>query len=112
MDVGLSSPLDWRRAKYDGVWELPALGAVTAPTAVLIRPDGHVAWDALTTWFGPPTAAQRTGFRFSQSVHSAVMLVVGLLDRLGTPGGKTRCRELLMIAVQKTSSLPKCLRRN
>jgi len=54
-------------AKYDGVWELPPLGAVTAPTAVLIRPDGHVAWvgdrhplglpDALTTWFGPPTAA-------------------------------------------------------
>jgi 2-polyprenyl-6-methoxyphenol hydroxylase-like FAD-dependent oxidoreductase len=54
-------------AKYDGAWELPAIGAVTAPTAVLIRPDGHVAWvgdltqpglaDALTTWFGPPTAA-------------------------------------------------------
>jgi 2-polyprenyl-6-methoxyphenol hydroxylase-like FAD-dependent oxidoreductase len=51
-------------AKYDGTWELPALGAVTAPTAVLIRPDGYVAWvgdltqhglvDALTTWFGPP----------------------------------------------------------
>ena len=50
-------------AKYDGVWELPALGAVTAPTAVLIRPDGYVAWvgvetqvglvEALTTWFGP-----------------------------------------------------------
>jgi 2-polyprenyl-6-methoxyphenol hydroxylase-like FAD-dependent oxidoreductase len=54
-------------AKYVGKWELPALGAVTAPTAVLIRPDGYVAWvgdltqlglaDALTTWFGPPTAA-------------------------------------------------------
>jgi 3-(3-hydroxy-phenyl)propionate hydroxylase len=54
-------------AKYVGTWELPALGAVTAPTAVLIRPDGYVAWvgegiqlglaDALTTWFGPPTAA-------------------------------------------------------
>ncbi len=54
-------------AKYVGTWELPALGAVTAPTAVLIRPDGHVAWvgdltqlglaDALTTWFGPPSAA-------------------------------------------------------
>jgi len=54
-------------ADYDGVWELPVLGAVTAPTAVLIRPDGYVAWvgdgrhaglrDALTTWFGPPTAA-------------------------------------------------------
>jgi 2-polyprenyl-6-methoxyphenol hydroxylase-like FAD-dependent oxidoreductase len=51
-------------AKYAGVWELPVLGAVTAPTAVLIRPDGHVAWvgdgtdaglrDALTTWFGSP----------------------------------------------------------
>ncbi|MGH3951214.1 MAG: FAD-dependent monooxygenase [Pseudonocardiaceae bacterium] len=54
-------------AKYAGPWELPALGAVTAPTGVLIRPDGYVAWvgdpthlglpDALTTWFGPPTAA-------------------------------------------------------
>jgi hypothetical protein len=54
-------------AKYVGTWELPALGAVTAPTAVLIRPDGYVAWvgdltqlglaDALTAWFGPPTGA-------------------------------------------------------
>jgi len=54
-------------AKYSGTWELPALGPVTAPTAVLIRPDGYVAWvgdltqlglaDALTTWFGPPAAA-------------------------------------------------------
>jgi hypothetical protein len=62
-------------AKYDGAWELPVLGAVTAPVAVLIRPDGHVAWvgnrhpvglsDALTTWFGPPTAAQRANVRFS-----------------------------------------------
>jgi 2-polyprenyl-6-methoxyphenol hydroxylase-like FAD-dependent oxidoreductase len=49
-------------AKYVGVWELPVLGLVTAPTAVLIRPDGYVAWagdltqpglaDVLTTWFG------------------------------------------------------------
>ncbi len=31
-------------ATYAGPWELPALGAVTAPTAVLIRPDGYVAW--------------------------------------------------------------------
>jgi 2-polyprenyl-6-methoxyphenol hydroxylase-like FAD-dependent oxidoreductase len=54
-------------AEYAGPWELPALGAVAAPTAVLIRPDGYVAWvgdltqlglvDALTTWFGPPAAA-------------------------------------------------------
>jgi 3-(3-hydroxy-phenyl)propionate hydroxylase len=53
-------------AEYVGKWELPALGPVPAPTAVLIRPDGYVAWvgdlnqqglaDALTTWFGPPTA--------------------------------------------------------
>jgi 3-(3-hydroxy-phenyl)propionate hydroxylase len=50
-------------ARYAGTWELPVLGAVTAPTAVLMRPDGYVAWvgegtqqglaDALTTWFGP-----------------------------------------------------------
>jgi 2-polyprenyl-6-methoxyphenol hydroxylase-like FAD-dependent oxidoreductase len=54
-------------AEYAGTWELPVLGAVSAPAAVLIRPDGHVAWagdpgepglaDALTTWFGPPAAA-------------------------------------------------------
>ncbi len=50
-------------AWYVGTWELPALGPVTAPTAVLIRPDGYVAWvgdlaepglaDAMTRWFGP-----------------------------------------------------------
>jgi 2-polyprenyl-6-methoxyphenol hydroxylase-like FAD-dependent oxidoreductase len=49
-------------AKYDGTWVLPVIGAVTAPAAVLIRPDGYVAWvgdgtpvglvHALTTWFG------------------------------------------------------------
>jgi 2-polyprenyl-6-methoxyphenol hydroxylase-like FAD-dependent oxidoreductase len=54
-------------AEYVGLWELPVLGAVSAPTAVLIRPDGYIAWvgesadpglpDALTTWFGPPTTA-------------------------------------------------------
>jgi 2-polyprenyl-6-methoxyphenol hydroxylase-like FAD-dependent oxidoreductase len=31
-------------AKYAGPWQLPALGEVAAPAAVLIRPDGHVAW--------------------------------------------------------------------
>jgi 3-(3-hydroxy-phenyl)propionate hydroxylase len=54
-------------AKYAGTWELSVLGTVTAPAAVLIRPDGYVAWigdqtqlglaDALATWFGPPVAA-------------------------------------------------------
>lgn len=61
-------------AKYHGEWELPALGVITAPNAVLIRPDGYVAWvgdmaqqglaDALTTWFGSPDAVKR-----SEAVH-------------------------------------------
>ena len=54
-------------ARYAGAWELPVLGAVSGPTGVLIRPDGHVAWvadrtdkglrEALTAWFGPSTPA-------------------------------------------------------
>ncbi|HKS91609.1 MAG TPA: FAD-dependent monooxygenase, partial [Tepidiformaceae bacterium] len=50
-------------ARYAGPWELPVIGVVPGPSAVLIRPDGYVAWvgeqghlgleDALTTWFGP-----------------------------------------------------------
>jgi 3-(3-hydroxy-phenyl)propionate hydroxylase len=50
-------------AECDGDWELPVLGRVAAPAAVLVRPDGYVAWvghgtdtglrDALTRWFGP-----------------------------------------------------------
>jgi len=51
-------------ARYDGAWELPVLGMVAPPGAVLVRPDGYVAWvgeqnarglaEALTCWFGPP----------------------------------------------------------
>lgn len=62
-------------AAYGGPWELPAIGAVTAPTAVLIRPDGYVAWvgdsthlglaDALTTWFGQPAAARASANRIA-----------------------------------------------
>ena len=54
-------------ASYAGSWELPVLGEVAAPSAVLIRPDGHVAWvgdgtdgglrAALTTWFGAADAS-------------------------------------------------------
>ena len=75
LDLGASGELavtPWRdrvrtiEASYDGAWELPVIGPVPAPTAVLVRPDGHVAWvgdqttvgldDALTAWFGPPAA--------------------------------------------------------
>ena len=55
-------------ARYPGAWVLPVLGAVAPPTAVLIRPDGYVAWvgegtdaglrDALSTWFGPAARAR------------------------------------------------------
>jgi len=51
-------------AEHVSSWELPVLGPVPPPTAVLIRPDGYVAWvgegtpvglpEALTAWFGPP----------------------------------------------------------
>ena len=54
-------------ASYEKEWELPVLGVVGAPTAVLVRPDGYVAWvgdrgdeglsGALTTWFGPPRSS-------------------------------------------------------
>jgi 3-(3-hydroxy-phenyl)propionate hydroxylase len=56
-------------AEYTGAWELPVLGGVTGPTAVLIRPDGHVAWvddqaqeeldEAVTRWFGHPSPGRR-----------------------------------------------------
>ena len=58
--------------EFTGSWDLPVLGEVPAPTAVLVRPDGHVAWvedgdednagltDALETWFGPPVGRDAT----------------------------------------------------
>ncbi|MBX9401689.1 FAD-dependent monooxygenase [Lysobacter sp. BMK333-48F3] len=63
--LAIADPVDRVRAvdaRYDGAWELPVLGEVAAPTAVLIRPDGYVAWvgegseaglaEALALWFG------------------------------------------------------------
>jgi len=76
LDLGEPGSLDvtrwaqrvrWVEARYEGVVELPVLGAVTPPPAVLIRPDGYVAWagergqdglaEALRTWCGSPAAA-------------------------------------------------------
>lgn len=67
--AGWADRLQLIDAECAGPWELPVLGEVAAPTAVLIRPDGYVAWvsggsgsglrDALTTWFGPPAHAGR-----------------------------------------------------
>ena len=55
-------------ARYTGTWELPVIGEVSAPAALLIRPDGHVAWvgdgtgaglcETLTTWFGDGTGTE------------------------------------------------------
>ena len=67
LKLGSGIPLSGHRlrvvdAEFAGPWVLPVLGEVAPPTAVLIRPDGHVAWvgqgtdaglsDALATWFG------------------------------------------------------------
>ena len=72
-------------ARYDGAWELPVLGPVAAPGAVLVRPDGYVAWagdgaepsltDALTRWFGEPaltariTASESSPARIDRHAH-------------------------------------------
>jgi 3-(3-hydroxy-phenyl)propionate hydroxylase len=83
-------------ASYGGAWQLPVLGVVNGPTAVLVRPDGYVAWvrdgtnigltDALTTWFGPPSAAQRIRTIDSQGVA---------MDRTSASATVTAARRLL-----------------
>ncbi|MDA9479987.1 hypothetical protein XI03_36910 [Bradyrhizobium sp. CCBAU 65884] len=68
IDIGpWKNRIDVVDTRTDGVWELPVIGRVAAPDAVLVRPDGHVAWvgdesqrgleEALLRWFGPPAAA-------------------------------------------------------
>jgi 3-(3-hydroxy-phenyl)propionate hydroxylase len=90
-------------AKYVGTWELPAIGAVTAPTAVLVRPNGYVAWvgdltqvglaDALTTWFGLRRSAPRkhmaamtitANVRFLTSAKGSSFNILNCVDN---PGG-------------------------
>jgi hypothetical protein len=61
-----SDRVDLVEATHKAPWELPVIGEVDPPEAILIRPDGHVAWtgpstdpslhDALNTWFGPATS--------------------------------------------------------
>jgi 3-(3-hydroxy-phenyl)propionate hydroxylase len=65
----LEAPVPVVRAAYDGPWELPVIGAVEPPAAVLVRPDGHVAWvgdgtdaglaEALDTWVMSRKAVER-----------------------------------------------------
>ena len=91
----------WSTPTYDGAWELPVLGAVAAPAAVLIRPDGYVAWvgrghrpglaDALTTWFGAPAAACRRAFDHIHKPRGAGMFsAVAALTRSSWVPGSTR----------------------
>ncbi len=57
-------------ATYAGKWELPVVGPVPAPAAVLVRPDGYVAWvgdhggaglpEALSKWVGRRAAPPRS----------------------------------------------------
>jgi 2-polyprenyl-6-methoxyphenol hydroxylase-like FAD-dependent oxidoreductase len=61
---GWADRVELVEAGYDGQWVLPVIGSVPAPSAVLVRPDGYVAWveapgadaglgEALGRWFGP-----------------------------------------------------------
>jgi 3-(3-hydroxy-phenyl)propionate hydroxylase len=65
---GWSDRVDLVEARSeDDHWTVPGIGEIPAPAALLVRPDGHVAWaaapggtpdlsalrTALTTWFGP-----------------------------------------------------------
>ena len=69
-------------AEYAGKWDVPVLGTITAPSAVLIRPDGYVAWvgdttdaglaDALARWFGPPRLSSGRWWSLVSSYRSRV----------------------------------------
>ena len=81
-------------AEYGGAWELPALGAVTAPAAVLVRPDGHVAWVGDGTRVGAHRGVEHLvrlagGRRVEQRVDP---------KRAGRPEGGPHAGELVKLA--------------
>lgn len=69
--AGWEDRIRYVEAEQGGALELPGIGEVPAPSAVLVRPDGHVAGvgevadptlrDALTTWFGAARAVVARG---------------------------------------------------
>jgi len=73
---GWADRVQFIRAGHSGMWELPVLGEIPAPTAVLVRPDGHVAWvgegtddglaQVLTTWFGEPRSTAPVPFSIAK----------------------------------------------
>jgi 2-polyprenyl-6-methoxyphenol hydroxylase-like FAD-dependent oxidoreductase len=78
--------------KVVGDWNLPVIGAVADPAAVLIRPDGYVAWvgdgtdaglsDALTRWFGPPTGKPDVWFEARVSAFECILQFPHVVLRL------------------------------
>jgi hypothetical protein len=99
-------------ASYKGGWELLLLGEVSAPTAVLIRPDGYVAWvgdsthlglpEALATWFGPPpAAAHRLQHRSARSSDGDLTKRFGDRHRGGTELGHLPCSRKEKVGVEQ-----------
>jgi hypothetical protein len=75
-------------AEYGGPWELPVIGAVTAPAAMLIRPDGYIAW----VGGGSDrrlTEVVRTGRAESMTVYGPGVFHPGLRRSWSSTGGIT-----------------------
>jgi len=103
-------------ATYIGAWELPATGFVAAPAAVLIRPDGYVAWvgdgthlglvDALTTWFGAP-ASRKSGVASHGTDVSAETRTTSRMQLIAANGHiRSEPRNGLFLLEYRVSSCP------
>ena len=94
-------------ATATGPWELPVLGAVAPPTAVLVRPDGHVAWvgegsregltDALERWLGPPGPRSASGRQGSSDACRSTGVGAGVDHSPQVPTGGALCRYLARV---------------